>query len=162
MKQVLTITGIFLLSFTLSAQTGHEGHNHGTQQTTAAVPTQEKAEQISFKHLSYDFGKIPQGKPVYYEFEIVNVSNEPVKLDNVTATCGCTTPEWTREAIPAGASSKIKVGYNAVAEGAFEKYITVNYAGAFKQIKISGVVWRAPEGAAPLNASVQFLKKQTL
>ena len=164
MKQVFTICGFFLLAFNLSAQTGHEGHNHGTT-TTVAVPATPtvKAEVLSLKETAHDFGKIAQGKPVYYEFEIVNNSNEPLKLDNVSATCGCTTPEWSRDAIAAGATSKIKVGYNAAAEGPFEKFITITYGGTnVKQLKINGHVWRAPEGAAPVNASIQFLKKQNL
>jgi hypothetical protein len=53
------------------------------------------------------------------------------------------------------------VGFNAAMEGDFEKYISVQYNGSVqKQIKIKGTVWRAPEGAAPPNASVQFLKQQ--
>jgi hypothetical protein len=163
MKQVLTITGFFLLAFTASAQTGHEGHNHAAPATTTVAPSTVKPEALKLKEEAHDFGKIAQGKPVYYEFEIVNNSNEPLKLDNVSATCGCTTPEWSRDAIPAGATSKIKVGYNAAAEGPFTKYITITYGGTnVKQLKIDGHVWKAPEGSAPVNASIQFLKKQNL
>ena len=121
----------------------------------------QQAEPVALKETEYDFGKIPQGKPVYHSFEIVNQSAQPLKLDNVTATCGCTTPEWNRDAIAPGASDKIKVGYNSAAEGYFEKYITITYNGnATKQIKIKGTVWKAPVGSAPANASVQFLKQQ--
>jgi hypothetical protein len=112
------------------------------------------------KQTEHDFGKIPQGKPVFYSFEIVNVSNEPLMLQNVQATCGCTTPEWSKEPIAPGATAIIKVGYNAAAEGPFEKPITITYKeGQTKVLKIKGTVWKAPEGSAPANASVQFLKK---
>lgn len=118
-------------------------------------------EAVEFKETVYDFGKIPQGKPVYHSFELINKSTSPVKLDQVHASCGCTTPEWSKEPIAAGSSSLIKVGYNAAAEGAFEKFITVQYNGnQTKQIIIKGTVWKAPAGAAPSNASVQFLKSQ--
>ena len=161
MKHLITFISCFLFIFTAFAQTSHDGHNHDAKTTvTAAAPG--KVAQFSFKELAHDFGKIPQGKPVYYSFEIVNEGKEPANLDNVSASCGCTTPEWSREAIAPGAKSIIKVGYNAVAEGQFKKYITINYAGGFKQIEISGEVWKAPEGAAPANASIQFLKKQNL
>lgn len=159
MKKIITTTCCFLFSFAAFAQTGHEGHNHDAK---PAAPATGKTDVITFKELAHDFGKIPQGKPVYYNFEIVNDGKEPAKLENVSASCGCTTPEWSRDAIAPGAKSIIKVGYNAVAEGLFDKYITVNYAGGFKQIRITGHVWKAPEGAAPANASVQFLKKQNL
>jgi hypothetical protein len=127
-------------------------------QTTA--PTEEV---LQLKEAEHSFGQIAQGKPVYYNFAIKNLGAQPLKLDNVQASCGCTTPEWSHDAIAPGADAVIKVGYNAAAEGNFEKYITITYNGSqTKQLKISGTVWKAPEGSAPANASVQFLKKQTL
>src|SRR5690606_2273037 len=73
------------------------------------------------KEKSFDFGKIPQGRPVTHVFELVNKSNSPIVIENVLASCGCTTPEWTKEAIQPGATASIKVGFNAAAEGQFTK-----------------------------------------
>jgi hypothetical protein len=54
------------------------------------------------------------------------------------------------------------VGYNAAAENYFEKFITITYNSTqSKQLKIKGTVWKAPEGPAPANASIDLLKKQT-
>lgn len=126
-----------------------------------AVAFKPAADALEIKDVEHDFGKIPQGKPVYYFFEISNTGSVPLKLDNVQASCGCTTPEWNKEPIPAGGSDKIKVGYNAANEGNFEKFITITYNGnQTKQIRIKGMVWKAPAGAAPANQSVQFLKQQ--
>lgn len=120
-------------------------------------------EVLQFRETAHDFGKIPQHKPVFYYFEVVNNGTTPLKLDNVQASCGCTTPEWSREAIAPGAKAQIKVGFNAAAEGYFKKDITITYNGTeSRQVTITGTVWKGPEGAAPANASVQFLKKQTL
>jgi hypothetical protein len=118
---------------------------------------------LSLKQTEYNFGKIPQGKPVFHYFEVVNTGDKPLKIDNIQAACGCTTPEWSKEPIPAGGSTKIKVGYNSAAEGPFDKSITVIYNGdQSKQIRIKGDVWKAPVGSAPANAAIQFLKQQTL
>lgn len=127
-----------------------------------AQTTPETQDVLQLKETEHDFAKIPQGKPVYYVFEILNTGTQPLKLDDVHASCGCTTPEWSRDPIAPGANAQIKVGYNAAAEGPFDKAITITYNGQSKQLKIKGTVWKAPEGAAPTNASVQFLKKQTL
>ena len=82
-------------------------------------------------------------------------------ISNVQTSCGCTTPEWSREPIAPGGSTKIKVGYNAASEGNFEKYITLTYnQNLTKQLNIKGTVWKAPEGAAPGNSSIQLLKQQ--
>src|SRR5215213_419347 len=110
MKKFILFTFSLIAFFAVKAQ-------------TETSPT----EVLAIKEVEFDFGKIPQGKPVYHLFEIVNKSDKPLKLDNVAASCGCTTPEWSREEIAAGATSIIKVGYNAAAEGHFEKPITITY-----------------------------------
>ena len=125
-------------------------------QTTATA-----IEPLQFKEVEHDFGSVPQGKPVYYVFELKNSGSKPVTLNDVHASCGCTTPEWSKDPIAPGATAKIKVGFNAAAEGPFEKFISIQYNDSVqKQIHIKGSVWRAPEGAAPANAVVQFLKQQ--
>lgn len=118
-------------------------------------------EEIELKETSFDFGKIPQGKPVYHTFSVTNIGKEPLVILNVQTSCGCTTPEWHKEPVMPGNSTEVKVGYNAAAEGHFEKYITISYnKNLTKQIKITGTVWKAPEGAAPSNSSIQLLKQK--
>ena len=134
---------------------------YGGAQVVENSPVQE--DLLHLKETEHDFSKIPQGKPAYYNFEIVNTGKTPLKLDDVHATCGCTTPVWSREPIEPGATATIKVGYNASAEGPFEKFITITYnSNQSKQLKIKGTVWKVSEGSAPSNASIEFLKKQTL
>jgi hypothetical protein len=152
MKRIFIATFAFFLFTSLAAQTVNTVQK--TDQQTIADP-------LSVKETAHDFGMIPQGKPVYYYFDIVNNGSVPLKLENVQASCGCTTPEWNKEPIAAGGTDKIKVGYNAAAEGEFTKFITITYNGTqTKQITIKGTVWKAPSGSAPSNASVQFLKQQ--
>src|SRR5262245_61287224 len=125
-----------------------------------AQPSTASQEVLSVKETAFDFGTIPQGKPVFHFFEVTNTGKDPMVIANVQTSCGCTTPEWSREPVAPGATTKIKVGYNAAAEGGFEKYITIMYnQNLSKQIKISGKVWRAPEGSAPANNSITLLKQ---
>jgi hypothetical protein len=152
MKRIFFVALAFLMFNTIKAQ--------GVT-TVQKTDQQTPADPLLLKHDVHDFGTIPQGKPVYYYFEIVNNGTVPLKLENVQASCGCTTPEWNKEPIAAGSSDKIKVGYNAAVEGPFEKFITIAYNGnQTKQITIKGTVWKAPAGSAPTNASVSFLKQQ--
>jgi len=119
-----------------------------------------KADVLLLKETSHDFGKIPQARPVTYVFEIVNTGAVPLKLENVQASCGCTTPQWSKEDIAPGATSKITVGYNAYAEGPFEKTITIQYnQSQTKLLVIKGNVYKAPPSSAPENASVKLLKQ---
>jgi archaellum component FlaG (FlaF/FlaG flagellin family) len=125
-----------------------------------AAPVEVKPDVLQVKEANHDFGKIPQGRPATYVFEVVNTGSTPLKLDNVQASCGCTTPVWNKEDIAPGSVSKITVGYNAYAEGAFEKSITIQYNGSqTKVLVIKGVVYKAPPSSAPENASVKLLKQ---
>ena len=117
------------------------------------------AEVLGLKENGFDFGKIPQGRPVTHVFEFTNNGKEALKLENVQASCGCTTPEWSKEPVEPGASATIKVGYNAAAEGPFTKTVTISYNGnQVKTITISGTVYKAPATSAPANASISLLK----
>ena len=142
----------------------HEGHNHPAPATAAPVAVGVAKiiveDALLLKEAEHDFGKIPQGKPVTYIFNISNTGKTSLKIDNVQASCGCTTPEWDREKdIEPGANSKITVGYNAAAEGPFTKLITITYNGTqTKQLTIKGEVWKTPAASAPANAAVNNLK----
>ncbi len=119
------------------------------------------SESISLKETEFDFGKIPQGKPVTHIFEFTNRGANSVSLDNVQASCGCTTPDWNKDVVVPGASSKITVGYNAQNEGPFAKPVTITYNGnQVKQIIIKGEVWKTPVTSAPENSSVNSLKNE--
>jgi hypothetical protein len=112
-----------------------------------AVNAQEqKAEDlIKVNAEKYSFGKIKHGVPVTTFFEITNISNKPVIIENTTASCGCTTPEFPKEPIAPNQTVKIKVGYNAASIAPFEKDVYVKLAGVSqpKILKISGEVLTA-------------------
>jgi len=129
-------------------------------QTTAPSAGNAKPDVIQLKENGHNFGKIPQGRPATYNFEITNTGTEALRLENVQASCGCTTPEWSKDPIAAGATAIIKVGYNAYAEGNFTKTVTIFYNGnQTKTLTISGEVYKSPTSSAPENSSIQLLKQ---
>lgn len=94
--------------------------------STVSVVAQQN---IKFSEGSYKFGKIEQNKPVTHIFTYTNNGSKPAVIEFASAECGCTTPEYSKEAILKGKSSTIKVTYNAAAMGAFTKRVTVKFAG---------------------------------
>jgi len=54
------------------------------QQIPAAPPA--TPEVLTLKEAEHDFGKIPQGKPVYYNFEVINAGTTPLVLDDIHAS----------------------------------------------------------------------------
>jgi hypothetical protein len=110
---------------------------------SVAVMAQAKTDDvIKMNTEKYDFGKIKQGVPVTYYFEIKNISDKPVVVENSWGSCGCTTPEKPTEPIQPGKSAKLKVQYNAAALNHFDKDVYIKLAGIDipKTVKISGEV----------------------
>jgi Protein of unknown function (DUF1573) len=149
MKNIILLSSLLVIAAFATAQTT----------ATTAVVTPPVTETIQVNSL-YDFGKIPQGRPATYVFEITNTGKEALKIDNVQASCGCTTPVWSKDPVAPGSTTKITVGYNSYAEGYFEKTINVQYNGSqSKVLTLKGTVYKAPPASAPENASVKLLKQ---
>ena len=117
-------------------------------------------DELAIKEMEFNFGKIPQGKPVMHVFEVVNNGTDSLKIINIQASCGCTTPDWDRNKVQApNEKTAITVGYNAASEGSFNKSITITYNGTkTKQILIKGEVWVVPLSSAPENKDLTNLK----
>jgi len=96
--------------------------------TTATAAAADNKAPIEFKESTYSFGKIKQGTPVTHVFSFKNTSSAPVVIENATAQCGCTTPEYPKTPVAKGATEQIKVTYNAAAVGSFTKQVTVRLA----------------------------------
>lgn len=99
-------------------------------------------EIVKFKEETHNFGKIKQNVPVTYFFEIKNISDKPVVVENASASCGCTVPEKPDQPIPPGATAKLKVVYNAATPGPIKKDVYVKFAGIDEQktVHITGEV----------------------
>ncbi|MEO6930611.1 MAG: DUF1573 domain-containing protein, partial [Chitinophagaceae bacterium] len=115
---------------------------------------------LVLRETAHDFGKIQQGRPTTHAFLVENKARDTLQIQNVQASCGCTTPVWSREPVAPGRSSEINVGYNASAEGPFEKTVTIFYnGGQIKTLTIKGSVYKMPTTPAPLNTTVQLFKQ---
>lgn len=84
---------------------------------------------MSFQKTEHDFGQIKEdGGSAVYTFEFVNKATTPIIISNVGASCGCTTPEWTKAPVAPGKKGTIKVTYDPINRpGPFDKTITINY-----------------------------------
>lgn len=112
------------------------------------VFTYAQTPSIKFEQTTYNFGKIKEtdGKATYV-FKFKNEGNAPLVISRVNASCGCTTPEWTKEPISAGKSGSVTVTYNPQNRpGPFQKTITVfsNIEGGTSSLIIKGEVIPRP------------------
>lgn len=100
----------------------------GLMAATTSVEAQSNSEsgpKMDVESTTHNFGKIPQSIPAKYKFTISNSGNEPLIIQNVQKTCGCTVTDWTKDPIMPGESGYVTAQYNAARMGSFKKPITV-------------------------------------
>jgi hypothetical protein len=111
-----------------------------------AVMAQSKPDDVlKVNTETHSFGKIKQGTPVTYFFELTNKSDKPLVVENASASCGCTVPEKPSQPIMPGKTDKLKVVYNAAAVGPINKDVYIKLAGIDEQkvVHITGEVLTA-------------------
>ncbi|NVO03237.1 MAG: DUF1573 domain-containing protein [Bacteroidetes bacterium] len=87
----------------------------------------QKKATIQFDSTEFNFGKFKEEKgKVEHIFKFKNTGNDTLKLLDVKASCGCTSPVWSKKAILPGESGIIKAVFDAKNRpGIFRKSITV-------------------------------------
>ncbi|HKK42431.1 MAG TPA: DUF1573 domain-containing protein, partial [Bacteroidales bacterium] len=93
MKKVLLIVSLLVIGLVTKAQVA---------QTTMKLSATE-----------HDFGTFKEeaGRQTY-DFIVTNSGSNPLVIQNIVASCGCTTPLWTKQPIPPGGTGKITAIYD--------------------------------------------------
>lgn len=82
--------------------------------------------KIASQLMEYDFGEVPRGDHVKYDFVVSNVGGDLLKISDVTASCGCTAAKPQKDDLAPGESTNINVDFNSTGRsGRQTKYITV-------------------------------------
>lgn len=118
----------------------------------AQEPVLDDNATMDFDFETHDFGELVEGDDATMEFTFVNNGNTDLIITNVKASCGCTTPFWSKEPVAPGETGKITAKYNTVGRpGRFNKPITItsNATTPTVRIFIKGEVKEKPEFGAP-------------
>lgn len=88
----------------------------------------QQAQPLIFNETIHNFGTIDENSGnADFEFIFTNNSGRPVNIVSVAASCGCTTPGWTKETIENGKKGSIKASFDPRGRpGFFNKTLTVN------------------------------------
>jgi len=114
MKQIIIVCMAILLATSIAT---------AQDAATASLTVTEEA---------YDFGDVKEaaGK-VSHTFTVKNEGTQPLVITRVIASCGCTSPDWTKEPIAPGATGKVQVTYDPQGRpGAFAKTVSIYSNGA--------------------------------
>jgi hypothetical protein len=118
---------------------------------------------VRFDEETHDFGiiNIDDGD-VFHEFTFINTGNMPFIINEVKASCGCTTPEWTKEPVIPGQTGSIKVSFNPKSRpGPFTKSITIR-SNAERQpivLRITGTV-KTGEGDGSIEGTISRIERE--
>lgn len=89
--------------------------------------TQQKEPSIAFEKTKHNFGSIREdGGTVTYRFEFVNKGGKPLIINDVNASCGCTSPSWTRKPVMPGQKGYVSATFDPKRRpGNFNKSVVV-------------------------------------
>lgn len=151
MKKPLMSLAVLLLMGTAAFAQENRKSLKAKEAAVAANP----ADVMKFKQEVHDFGTVKEGDKAEFDFEFVNKGKEPIILQSVTASCGCTSPSWSKEPVKPGKKGIIKVAYSTPGRpGPINKNVTVTSNVGTKVIQIVGNVTPKPATSAPESNSV--------
>jgi Protein of unknown function (DUF1573) len=125
---------------------GHEGHNHGVQPTEVHnIPVNQNGEPqadgplvasaLLFKETTVSTGTILDIEPVPVEFEFKNTGTQPLEIQLVKPSCGCTVPEMEQKSYAPGETGTMKVTFDPSGKkGAISRVITIYTNSASKPV----------------------------
>lgn len=119
MKKIVLILAVGIISFATQAQA-----------------------KITFEEDTIDYGEIEKGSDGVRTFKFTNTGDQPLVIEDVKSTCGCTIPKKPSDPIAPGASDVIEVKYDTKRVGPIRRSISV-YSNADEPIvtlKIKGTI----------------------
>ncbi len=114
-------------------------------QQVASAKTVQKLEKSSpelvWNKSKHVFGSIEHKHAVTAEFTFTNTSKEAVVITKVGTTCGCTAPIYPKEPVKPGEKGVVKLRFDAMAPGFFQKAAKVHFSdGSAQELEIEGKV----------------------
>ena len=126
---------IFLAAALLLGACSHDKSEVGTEGMNAAAtaasdatanPTVDNPNVVSenetpdpnapvmkFAESEFDFGDIKADTKVHHTFTFTNTGKKPLLIEDATASCGCTTPSWTKAPVAPGAQGQLEVQFDS-------------------------------------------------
>ncbi|MCK9626501.1 MAG: DUF1573 domain-containing protein [Bacteroidales bacterium] len=133
MKRFVAVTLVFILNILFFVSYAQDKQSNAQDQNI-----------VQFDKTIHNFGDILESTgPVECTFTLKNISDKPIAIHNVISSCGCTSPEWTKEPVLPSQKGKIKVVFqNDQGPFPFDKTLTVYISGLNRPIvlRIRGIV----------------------
>lgn len=95
-----------------------EGKKAVAPAVTPAAPAAETKPEgplpaFEFTKTDHDFGTIAEGDVVEYTYTFKNTGAAPLIIQNAQGSCGCTSPDWSKDPIPVGGTGFVKAKFDS-------------------------------------------------
>ena len=114
LKNWYFITTMVLLSANLLISCSQPSSSNASGNMANGVP------EISFENRTHEFGDIMQGEKVSFTFVDKNTGTAPLIVKSVRASCGCTTPKYSKEPIEPGKEGFVEVVFDSSGRQGFQ------------------------------------------
>ena len=127
MKKMFLLAGAALMAACNNGGTNAVGkiNQDNLAQAEKVAEQSKQFPEIKFEETTHDFGEIKQNVKVETSFVFKNTGKVPLVISNASSSCGCTVPEYPKEAIAPGEKGEIKVEYNGSGKDAITKTVTL-------------------------------------
>jgi hypothetical protein len=106
---------------------------------------------FEFGAMEYDFGTIAEGEVIEHLFNFKNTGQAPLVISNIQASCGCTSPDWTKTPIKPGDEGFVKVVFNSEGKSGVQSptvTIQANTSPNVTRLRLKGTVNQKTASAA--------------
>ncbi|HEY8365944.1 MAG TPA: DUF1573 domain-containing protein [Bacteroidia bacterium] len=93
--------------------------------TTDSFSQAVMGSKMTYKSLEVNYGDVEYAGNGERTWKFKNEGTQPLMITSATGSCGCTVPDYPKEAIPAGKEGEIKIKYDTKRTGPFSKTVTI-------------------------------------
>ena len=126
------LAGLILVLFSCSGQNGSQEQEDSVREIDRQDTQGESV--MYFDTLAHDFGTIIEGERVVCYFDYRNEGEEDLLITGVEATCGCTTPNWSREPLKPGEHETLEIVFDASGRSGEQRKLVTVKSNASNQV----------------------------
>ena len=132
LAQLSILSGLILVLCSCNGQNGSQEQVGGIYEIDTQVAQGESL--MNFDTLVHDFGTIIEGERVVCYFDYKNEGEEDLLITGVEATCGCTTPNWSREPLKPGEQETLEIVFDASGRSGEQRKLVTVKSNASNQV----------------------------
>ena len=126
------LAGLILVLFSCGGQNGSQEQGGSIHEINDQYTQGESV--MNFDTLVHDFGTIIEGERVVCYFDYRNEGEEDLLITGVEATCGCTTPSWSREPLKPGDNETLEIVFDASGRSGEQRKLVTVKSNASNQV----------------------------